>query len=286
MKNILKYSSILGFLFLFLTSCGSDDTKPSVPEIQGIENAVKIVAGESKSYKLTGGDGNFTAQSQNENIATATVDGKDLIITGVAEGKTNVTIKAGSKIKVVEVTIEKKPAIDITGVQEMSYLLQGDTKSFTLMGGDGKFAATSQNTQVATVSVDGETLVITGVSAGKTQITITSGDKTKTMDISIVGNTAGVYNNNGDLDTKFMAYVKNNKGLWFLEKVGNPYNGKRLYVSALPTDMEVGKTINVDVRSYDINGVNTGAQTPTVEVASDKVVGLKFGEVIVVLPKM
>lgn len=204
MKNILKFSSLLGVLFLFLTSCGSDDTKPVViPEIQGIENMVKILEGNTESYKLTGGDGNITVKSQNTQIASATLDGNTLIITGVSGGTTNVTIEAGSKTKVVEVRV--------------------------------------------------------------------------------VGKTMGVYKN-GDLAVTFTASVKNKNGVWFLEKSGNPYDGKRLHVSTLPANLEVGKTVNVDIKSYGIDGVNTGAQ-PTVDVISSDIVGLKFGEVLIVLPR-
>lgn len=64
----------------------------AVPELTVSEQAVTLQESESITVLVTSGSGNYTVESSDENIATATIEGNEIIITAISIGPASVII--------------------------------------------------------------------------------------------------------------------------------------------------------------------------------------------------
>ena len=75
-------------------------------------------------------------------------------------------------------------------------LSSGQTGSCVISGGTSPYSANSSNTSVATASVFGSALIVTGISAGSTTITVSdSASDSATVSVTVSGSTPGTYTN-------------------------------------------------------------------------------------------
>ena len=130
----------------------------------------------------------FSAASSAPDVATAAVSGDTLAITGVSVGSAVVTVTAAdpdglTAEQTVDVSVRPNQApeavgtidarrIKIKGVEEIDL-----APWFTDADGDSlAFSAESSAPEVATASVSGDTLTLTGVSTGSAVVTVTAAD--------------------------------------------------------------------------------------------------------------
>ena len=135
--------------------------------------AKKTPAGSADAIKYT---------SANKAVATVTSTG---VIKGIKVGKTTITVKSGTKSKVVTVTVKPKTTSITTlktaytvGVKKTVSL---GAKKVPASSGEA-ITYTSSNNAVAKVSSTG---VVTGVKKGKVTITIKSGAVTKKVTVTV-----------------------------------------------------------------------------------------------------
>ena len=175
MKAITKLLAITVAATL-LSGCNSKDNDPVIPSISPA--TVTVEAGSSATATLTGGTEPFTAVSSDETKATVKVDGRTLAVSGIAEGQATVTVTGGDGgVAKLPVTVNPKPATAPTLSASSVELEIGGTSVVNISGGTPAFSATSSNAAIATASVDGSTLTVTGVGAGTATITVTGSDK-------------------------------------------------------------------------------------------------------------
>ena len=130
--------------------------------------------------KVTNATGaKYAVASKDSKVATASVDANGKItVTGVAAGKTTITatVTIGSgETKTLElgVTVSPKMAITLDKTAVTTYPKTGVTINATVSG-SGTVTAASSDTNVATVSVNGKAITITGVQGGKsTDVVVT-----------------------------------------------------------------------------------------------------------------
>ena len=108
MKKIISYILMFAMLAgLFITTEYTDAaTKLKVAKKKvtvRVKESVKVKYTSAKKPKVT---------SKNKKIAKAKVKGKNIVITGVKKGKTNVTVKAAGKSAVIKVTVKKEKKTD------------------------------------------------------------------------------------------------------------------------------------------------------------------------------
>ena len=135
--------------------------------------AKKTPAGSADAIKYT---------SANKAVATVTSTG---VVKGIKVGKTTITVKSGTKSKVVTVTVKPKTTSITTlktaytvGVKKTVSL---GAKKVPASSGEA-ITYTSSNNAVAKVSSTG---VVTGVKKGKVTITIKSGAVTKKVTVTV-----------------------------------------------------------------------------------------------------
>ncbi len=153
---------------------------------------------------------------------------------------------------------EEKPTDPITLSTKSVVVKVGETATVTLGGGTGTYEAASSKVAVATVTVQGKVLTITGVSKGSANIAITSGDKTAQLAVTVEEkkeeipsySASGVYDGTSQrLAPKLIA--KSDNGYWLCQKIGTPYE-QRLFIAHPPASGKVGDEVQLNVIDYGV----------------------------------
>ncbi len=104
-KKLIYLLALVFSLGLSFTACGDDDDDDVNLELDKTE--VTVAIGTTQEVKITKGNNDYKVAEDNKDIATASVSGTTITITGVAKGTTNINVtdKAGKKA-VVKVTVK------------------------------------------------------------------------------------------------------------------------------------------------------------------------------------
>lgn len=106
MKN-LKLIICLLAIIPFIASCSDDDDKKG---LTFSTDKIEVIVGQKSVVSIKNGDGTYTVTPIDSKIATATVDKKDVTITGVALGTTMIKVKDKSGQEgVIKATVIKDP---------------------------------------------------------------------------------------------------------------------------------------------------------------------------------
>ena len=124
------------------------------------------------------GIGALSAESDNTAVLTASLNGSNLTFTPQSAGKATVVLrKAETKYFALEeqsfvVTVAKDEQ-SIAVIEEQSFTYNDTAKALTVAStGDGALAASSDNTNIATVTMAGSTLTLKPVNSGTATITL------------------------------------------------------------------------------------------------------------------
>ncbi len=166
------------------------------PTATGSIEAQTVLAGESVTVNVAGNftdpDGNtlsFAAASSDDAVATASVSGSNVTINGVAAGAATVTVTASdpgglSATQSIGVTVEAANLAPVgEGIIDDQGMVVGDEVTVDVSANfsdpdddELTYAATSDDTTVATVLIDGAMVTITAVGAGSATVTVTATD--------------------------------------------------------------------------------------------------------------
>ncbi len=158
------------------------------------------------SGQFWGAVDSYTASSSNSAVATASVTGLTLTITGVAAGSATITVTAsnamGSATQTYAVTVtDPVPTAAGTPVGQSINVGTSTTvdASGDFTGSIDSYSASSFNTRIATASMNGSILTITGAAAGRTTIRVTAsntinaiGTATQDYSVTVVAGTTAV----------------------------------------------------------------------------------------------
>ena len=171
------------------TSCGGSSTGLSVTP-----SSVSVRPGLSSDVVVRGGDGRYTAVSGNLGVATVTVSGDIVTVTGgTASGVTTVTV--------IDADTGLSTTFSVTngsgsGPGALTFspttvaVTPGLSNGVAVFGGSGSYVATTSNPSIATVAVSGSTVTVTGGA--------TRGVATVTVTDSVTGNSGTVSVTNGN----------------------------------------------------------------------------------------
>ncbi len=165
----------------------------------GLGDLSGLREGDARQVSLAGlctdADGDaltITANSSNDHVATATVNGQSLTVSAKRAGQATITVtaadgKGGSVSDAFSVTVSPKPNSAPTvasALGALNGLREGDTRQISLAGvftdADGDtltITANSLNDAVATATVNGQHLTVSAVQAGQSTITVTAADE-------------------------------------------------------------------------------------------------------------
>lgn len=138
-------------------------------------STVTLNPGGSGIYKVGGGTTIYSVGSSNTSVATATIIGSDLIITGVATGSATVIVRdstTGSLTITVTVGGGTPTPLYSTAASDI-IVTPGSSPTFNVGGGRAPYFVSSSSANVATATIAGSTLSLTTVGSGTTKIVIT-----------------------------------------------------------------------------------------------------------------
>ena len=128
--------------------------------------SVTISIGETANATISDNTGVYTASSSDSSIATVSISGTLVEITGVAQGSAIITVQnsAGftSTISVI---------VDVSLFSKIKLVLS-ESQIVSLAGVSGSYQVDISDTAVVTVTLDGDNATLTGLGAGKTIVTI------------------------------------------------------------------------------------------------------------------
>jgi hypothetical protein len=141
----------------------------------GTANGVTIAIGSTQTYGVGGGTGPYTATSSNASVAVVSLVGNSLTVTGITAGAANVVIRdsQGATVNVaVTVPAASTVALSTTAPPTGVTIAIGSTQTYAVRGGTGPYTATSSNASVAFASLVGNSLTVTGITAGSANVVI------------------------------------------------------------------------------------------------------------------
>ena len=180
MVEVVREGDTAGYQFEVIVA-------PPAPTTVGSIEAATITEGETHSvaasdyFEFEGEDIMYTAGTSNTAVATVAVDGASVTVTAVAAGSATVTVTAtnaaGSATQSFAVTVVPPAPTAVGGIEGVT-LAEGATHAVTAsdyFDGEGiAYTATSSDTAVATVAVDGASVTVTAVAAGSVTVTVTA----------------------------------------------------------------------------------------------------------------
>ena len=159
-----------------------EDVPPAVAEaLEAISVQVGMMETVDLSGAFSGTALSYSAMSSSEEMATAAVDGTMLTVTGLVAGSVTVTVTAtntaGSASQDLAVTVEDVPPAVAEMLSDIEVRV-GDSMSMELGGAFTgtalQYSAMSSSEAMATVSLEGTSLTVSGVAAGPASVTVTA----------------------------------------------------------------------------------------------------------------
>ena len=173
-----------------VTSANQAPTVSAAIPDQSVEEGAEVTVDVSGAFSDPDGDVlRYEATSDASSVATASVSGSDVTVTGEAPGSATITVTATdpgglSAIQTFEVTVTSanrapaaSAAIPDQSVEEGTQVTVDVSGAFSDPDGDVlRYEATSDASSVATASVSGSDVTVTGEAPGSATITVTATD--------------------------------------------------------------------------------------------------------------
>lgn len=177
---------VMSICSLGFTSCDNDD-EPKGNYFKFNPEKVEVAPGKTATVSIKGGTAPYTVVSSDAKIATATVSGSTITVSGVKDGNAFINVTDKNKLTgKFTVTVTAAAANKLTVDKASVNVGVKKSETVTVSNGTAPYAATSKDTKIATVSVKDSKITITGVKAGKTTVTITDKDKkSATVNITV-----------------------------------------------------------------------------------------------------
>ncbi len=187
----MRYLSYLTTLLIavLLTACGggggsAGTSSGSVPTpaisppslFTTAPASLTVSVGAAQEFTIGGGTSPYTAVSNNASIAIAGVKDTRLTLGGVADGTAQITIRdaAGATVT-VGMIVSSGPVRPLYTTATSSITVApglSGAQTYSVGGGAGPYIATSSNVSVASVVLTGDSMKVTGISAGSTNLVI------------------------------------------------------------------------------------------------------------------
>ena len=162
------------------------------PVLQVSAQKFELGKGEKVSFTITAGSGEYSVESSNAMVATASVNGNEVKIETFDAGSVTITVTdtkthQTANVYVTVTEVVNPPHIEDLHIDATSIeLIVGESKSITITSGNGDYTVKSSNESVATVSINGTTVTVKAISAGsKVAITITDSKSGQTATVYV-----------------------------------------------------------------------------------------------------
>ena len=240
------------------------------PEVAEAIEPISVSVGDTAEVDLAGAFSGtalvYSAMSFAEEMATVSVDGTMLTVTGVAAGPATVTVtatnSADSASQEVMVTVIHVPLQVAEPIEPISVFVDDIAQvdlAGAFLGTVLMYSAMSSSEELATVSVDGTMLTVTGVAAGPATVTVTATNSTETASQEVMVTVMDVPPEVAEP----LEPVSVRAGDRAMVDLSNAFSGTALVHSAMSSSEEMA-TVSVDGTMLTVTGVAAGTATVTV----------------------
>ena len=199
-----KYKNLLWILAISLitlgfSSCSSDDDDVLIVEESSnltlAETDVRVVVGVTTTVDIIEGNGDYTAFSLNEDIATVELVDNKININALTNGRTTIVVsdKNNNYKSIAMVSFYEEIILKEQNVEIKMRVGNNGTKKVTVLGGNGGYIATSEDPDIASVSVEKNDIIIVGKKEGTVNISIVDQLDVETMITATVVTTTKAY---------------------------------------------------------------------------------------------
>ena len=164
-----------------LTACSDDDDEQTVIEepaapLAFSTDTLTVGVGESATFDITSGGGDYRVLSENPEVATATISGQTVTVNALEKGITAILVSdaRGQYKRLAVKSMYFTMTLDRNAVSLGMKLGHTDgTATLTVTGGNGGYTATSANEDVVRVqSISGNQITLQGVTTGETTVIV------------------------------------------------------------------------------------------------------------------
>ncbi|MBV5297682.1 MAG: hypothetical protein JZU64_05960 [Rhodoferax sp.] len=165
-------------------------------------SSLTLVSGTAATYTIYGGtpysgSALYRVNSSSPFVASASVSGATLSITGLAVGQTTLVItdSVGDRTQLF-VTVPAAGAILSTAPSDVTLIIGTPGTSYDLYGGDGIYTATSSNPAIVTATVAGSKLTIGAVAntvGGTAQVIVTDAKGSPKLTINVTASAVPLF---------------------------------------------------------------------------------------------
>ena len=293
--SFIKYVMSL-VLIMALAACGGGGGNPGTPSGSPVVLAplfttapasLTVGVGSASDFNISGGSSPYTAVSNNAAIAIAGVKGSVLTLGGVAEGAAEISVRdsAGRTVTVAMIVSNGKARPLFTSAPASVTVAIGASPAYSVGGGTAPYMATSDNTGIASVSLLGSNLTVTGARVGSANIVVRdSVGASVTVNVT-VGTVALVVTPNtatGIIDDVLIASITGGTAP-YRASVGNVSIASAVVQNANElkiTLLQVGQTIVtvLDANNQSIAySLTSNAATPGIRFSPNAVTVSEFG---------
>lgn len=141
----------------------------------------------SATYLIGGGAAPYSVASSNSAVVTVFQIGSQFYLTGGISGKATVLITDGvGGSKSIDVTVTTGSDLFTNAGAEINVGVGVTTSPFVIGGGSLVYSVSTANAQIATISIQANTFIVTGVAVGKTSLFVTDSlGATKKIDVTV-----------------------------------------------------------------------------------------------------
>lgn len=179
--NFLKLW-ICALLVVLLTACGGGGGSPGVPAgsanptnfIVNAPATLTLPVGQSVTYSINGGKSPYIVTTSVPDVAKVLINGSELLIAALKKGTTNVVVSpsgGGASHTIGIEIVDSSDALQIQAPDTIS-LIPSNIVEYSVTGGTPPYRTTASNINVATVSMQGNTLRIQALVIGNTSIQV------------------------------------------------------------------------------------------------------------------
>ncbi len=175
MKKFFAY--VVAALFVIMAAnCSKKDTEEVIYDSLKVNTQeVTMRVNKEASFGIESGSGDYGVTSADSSIATVSLSGKNVVVSGVKEGETTITVldkKSGQKATVKAKVSAGLVELDIDVDSEVS-VLSGTSTEINISAGNGVYEVVSSDPSIVKATLSGTTtVVLEAVGAGTATVTI------------------------------------------------------------------------------------------------------------------
>lgn len=187
-KNLLYLAGALLSSAILATGCTEDLPTYSEMAVDRTEIFIQADGDDPTALvNITAGNGNYKLTIADENIASATLNGSQILVNGLKNGTTTLTVMDWAKHSaVISIKVKEDFNFVLDRTELLMVLGNNEIEQININSGNGGYQAVSSDESVATAAYQDGKIVVTAHSIGSCTITVTDGDGLKqTVNVTV-----------------------------------------------------------------------------------------------------